>query len=132
MRARPDILPHLIAERMRRWLSIAQCPLVNTKVPIWKARRNYRALVRRYPQIAGRLGYTEAMSYAGPLHDLQRIVAPQQPPLAPQQEFPIRSLNTDVTNPVPARQYAEQVTRSQLEPQASGMPRMIGLEDEVL
>src|SRR5207249_3806661 len=76
-RARPEIRPHLIAARMKRWLDIARCPIMNTKVPTWKARRNYRHLVQRYPEIAAALGYTEAMSYPSPLHDLKS--APKAP-----------------------------------------------------
>ncbi len=48
------------------------------------------------------------------------------------QEFPSDSLNTDVTNPAPAQRFAEQIAGSQPEPPASGVPRMISLEDEVL
>jgi hypothetical protein len=59
----PEILPHLIAQRMQHWLDIARCPIMNRRVPTWKARRNYRALVRHYPQIAGR-----PRLYRGALH----------------------------------------------------------------
>jgi hypothetical protein len=105
-----------------------ECPLVNTKVPTWKARRNYRHLVRRYPQIAAALGYTEALSFPSPLSPVQQPVVP----VPPRKEFPSGSPTADVTNPAPARRFAEQITGSQLEPSASAVPRMFSLEDEVL
>ena len=86
MRARPEILPYLIAARMRRWLDIARCPLMNIRVPTWKARRNYRALVRRYPEIASALGYSEALSYPSPLHGLAPSKLPSQDGSLPAQE----------------------------------------------
>jgi hypothetical protein len=118
---------------MRRWLDIAQCPIINIRVPTWKARKNYRNLVRRYPEIASALGYTEAMSYTSPLHGLWSPVQQeerQQSPPAPRQEFPSDSLNTDVTSPA-AQRLAEPITGSQPEPPPSGVPRMTSL-DEVL
>ena len=121
MRARPEIAPYLIAQRMQRWLDIVRCPIMNTRVPTWKARRNYRHLVRRYPEIAARLGYSEALSFPSPLHDLE-----------PTHEFRSGSLNTDVTNPAPAQRSAEQITASQPEPPAFRIPQMISLEDEIL
>ncbi len=117
MRARPEIRPHLIAQRMKRWLDIARCPLVDLRVPTWRARRNYRTLVRKHPEIATALGYTETLSFPSPLHGLWSPV--QQVAVPPQQEFPSGSLNTDVTNPAP--------------PPAAGAPRHLWtLEDEVL
>jgi len=86
MRARPEIRPHLIAHRMKRWLDIARCPLMNIRVPTWKARRNYRALVRRYPEIASALGYSEALSYPSPLHGLAPSKLPSQDGSLPAQE----------------------------------------------
>src|SRR5207245_7647626 len=93
MRARPEIAPYLIAHRMQRWLNIVRCPIMNTRVPTWKARRNYRHLVRRYPEIAARLGYSEALSFPSPLHDLE-----------PTHEFRSGSLNTEVTDPLHSQQ----------------------------
>jgi hypothetical protein len=88
MRARSDILPHIIARRMTYWLQIAVCPIMNRRVPTWKARRNYRALVRKYPEIAARLGYSEALSYPSPLHGLQQQEPPLIDPSAPAREQP--------------------------------------------
>jgi len=121
MRARPEIAPYLIAQRMHYWLSIIRTPLIDTAIPTWKARRNYRHLVRRYPQIAARLAYSEALSFPSPLHDLE-----------PTHEFRSGSLNTDVTNPAPAQRSAEQITASQPEPPAFRVPRMISLDEEIL
>lgn len=88
MRARPDILPHIVASRMRYWLEIIRAPIIATHIPPWKARRNYLHLVRRYPQVASRLGYTEGLSYRSPVHDLSpasesvRAPEPQKQPSA--------------------------------------------------
>jgi len=71
MNARQEIRDHLIAVRMRRWLDIARCPLINTKMPTWKARKNFWSLCRKHPEIATRLGYTEALIIPSPLHDLK-------------------------------------------------------------
>jgi len=68
MNCRPEIRDYLLAARMRRWLEIIRCPLLDTTVPRWKARRNYWALVRRYPQLAARIGYTAALAVESPLH----------------------------------------------------------------
>jgi hypothetical protein len=134
MRARPDILPHLIAHRMKRWLDIARCPIMDAKVPTWKARRNYRALVRKYPEIAERLGYSEAMSYPSPLHGIQQ----QEPPALPKDgNVPAR----DDKHPEPPESPAVadnsalgQATENQpAPPRATGAPRRLwSLEDEVL
>jgi hypothetical protein len=94
MRARPEIRPHLIAARMQRWLNIARCPLVDIRVPTWKARRNYRALVRRYPQIVARLRYSEALSYPSPLHGLPPVEPPLIDSPAPVQEQPPAAAST--------------------------------------
>jgi len=117
MRARPEIAPYLIAHRMQRWLDIVLCPIMNTRVPTWKARRNYRHLVRRYPEIAARLGYSEALSFPSPLHNLE-----------PTHEFRSGSLNIDVTDPSPRHQRE---VGWAVNP-APGVPRMISLADEIL
>src|SRR5438132_792798 len=115
MRARPEIAPHLIAARMRHWLSIARCPIMNTKVPTWRARKNYLALMRKYPEIAAALSYTEALSFPSPLHGLWSAVQQPIDPPAPAQEQP--SAGT------PA--YVSQET-------IRGIPRQVSLDDEVL
>ena len=81
MNARKEIRDHLIAIRMRRWLDIARCPLINTKMPTWKARKNFWSLCRKHPEIAARLGYTEALIIPSPLHDLKP--APESPAQQP-------------------------------------------------
>jgi hypothetical protein len=131
MRAHAEIRPYLIAARIKHWLDIAQCPIINIRVPTWKARKNYRNLVRRYPEIASALGYTEAMSYTSPLQGLWSPVQQEDRQQAPRQECPNGSLNTDVTNPAPAQRLAEHITGSQPEPPPSGVPRTTSL-DEVL
>jgi hypothetical protein len=100
MRANPEIRPYLIAARMRRWLDIAQCPIINIRVATWKARKNYRNLVRRYPQIAAACGFTEALSFPSPLHGLWTPVQQEERQQAPRQEFPSGSQNMDVTDSV--------------------------------
>lgn len=59
MNARQTIREHLIAERMRYWLMIARTPLMNPKCPRWRARKNFWALQKRYPDLAKRIGLTE-------------------------------------------------------------------------
>src|SRR5438309_10378091 len=59
MNARKEIRDHLLAARMKRWLDIARCPLVNLRCPTWRARKNFWALQKRYPDLARRLGLTE-------------------------------------------------------------------------
>jgi len=126
MRARPEIAPYLIAHRMQRWLDIVRCPIMNTRVPTWKARRNYRHLVRRYPEIAARLGYSEALSFPSPLHNLEPthvFSIRDEPAPEPPQELP-----TDVTDPSPRHQRE---VGWAVNP-APGVPRMISLADEIL
>jgi hypothetical protein len=133
MKASPETRPHLLAARMARWLDIARCPLVDLRVPTWKARKNYRALVRRYPQIASALGYTEAMSYASPLHALQQQ---EWSGLPLDSNLPARENKlpeapespTVANNSVPC-----QVTENHSAPPAAGAPRHLWtLEYEVL
>jgi hypothetical protein len=133
VRASPELRPHLIALRMAKWLDIAQCPIINIRVPTWKARRNYRALVRRYPQIASALGYSEAMSYTSPLHALQQQ---ELSALPLNSNLPARENNlpegpefsTVANNSVPC-----QVTENHPAPPAAGAPRHLWtLVEEVL
>ena len=58
MNAKPAIREHLIARRMKYWLDIARTPLMNTKVPTWRARKNFWALQKRHPDLPKRLGLT--------------------------------------------------------------------------
>lgn len=118
MRARPDILPHLIARRMEYWLGITRCPLVNIRVPMWRARKNYRNLVRKYPLIASALGYSEALSYPSPLHGLPRSAVPQpaEPPLIEQ----------------PAEPPAAVLTPACPSPATMRVPQTVLFDDEVV
>jgi len=59
MNARKEIRAHLIIRRMKYWLAIAQCPLVNPRVRTWRARKNFWHLCRKYSDLAARLGLTE-------------------------------------------------------------------------
>src|SRR5437870_4252615 len=81
MNARKEIRDYLIAARMKVWLDIARCPLINTKMPTWKARKNFWSLCRKHPEIAIRLGYSEALIIFSPLHDLKP--APESPAQQP-------------------------------------------------
>ena len=58
MNARKEIKDALLLRRMRHWLAIACCPLVDRRVPAWRARKNYWALVRRHPALAAEHGFT--------------------------------------------------------------------------
>lgn len=59
MNAREAIREHLILERMRRWLGISRCSLMDIRVPKWRARKNFWHLCRKHPDLANRLGLTE-------------------------------------------------------------------------
>ena len=97
MNARQEIRDHLIAVRMRRWLDIARCPLINTKMPTWKARKNFWSLCRKHPEIATRLGYTEALIIPSPLHELKPTsdLPAQQPAVHALQSIPPRMVSLD-------------------------------------
>jgi hypothetical protein len=56
MNARREIRDALLVRRMKHWLAIARCPLVNLRVPTWRARKNYWALLKRYPELAAAHG----------------------------------------------------------------------------
>ena len=89
MKAHPENAVHLIAAAMERWLNILRCPLVDIRVPTWRARRNFRALVRKYPEIATALGYTETLSFPSPLHGLTLSkLLPQDSSFPPQENNP--------------------------------------------
>ena len=121
MHARDENRPYLIAARMKRWLEIVRTPLLDLRCPAWKARRNYLKLVRRYPEIAAALGYTEALSFPSPLHGLWSPVQQQAPP-APQQE-----VSTDIIDPP-----SQQRVGCAVSPASRVPPRMVTLEDEIL
>ena len=120
MHVKDENRPYLIAARMKRWLEIVRTPLLDLRCPTWKARRNYRALVRRYPEIAARLGYTEALSFSSPLHGLWSPVQQQAPP-APQE------VSTDIIDPPRQQKVGWAVS-----PAPSVSPGMVSLEDEIL
>ena len=97
MNARKEIRDHLIAIRMRGWFDIARCPLINTKMPTWKARKNFWSLCRKHPEIAARLGYTEALIIPSPLHDLKPTsdLPAQQPAVHALQSIPPRMISLE-------------------------------------
>jgi len=59
MNARKEIRDALLLRRMKHWLAIARCPLVNTRVPTWRARKNYWSLIKRHPALAAAHGLNE-------------------------------------------------------------------------
>ena len=63
MHARPEVKRILLAKRMKRWYSIARCPLLDLKCPPARARRNCLRLMAKHPQIAQELGITVASVY---------------------------------------------------------------------
>src|SRR5438132_9958314 len=97
MNAPEPIRHHLIAARMKVWLDIAPCPIMNTKVPTWKARKNFWSLCRKHPEIAARLGYTEALIIPSPLHDLKPTPESpaQQPAVHALQSIPPRMVTLE-------------------------------------
>jgi len=117
MNARKEIRDHLIATRMKVWLDIAQCPLVNTKIPTWRARKNFWSLCRKHPEIAARLGYTEALIIPSPLHGLSPSKPPVIDPPAPAREQP------PAAAPTPACVSQETI---------KGILRPVLLDDEVV
>jgi hypothetical protein len=58
MNARLEIRDHLLVKKMKRWLSIARCPLINPKIPTWRARktigRSRKSMVHGPPHTASR------------------------------------------------------------------------------
>jgi hypothetical protein len=58
MNARIEIRDYLLVKKMKRWLSIARCPLINPKIPTWRARKNYWALQKKHGALAAAHGLT--------------------------------------------------------------------------
>ncbi len=116
MNARKEIRDHLIAAHMKRWLDIARCPIMNTRVPTWKARKNFWSLCRKHPEIAACLGYTEALIIPNPLHCLSPAKPPVFDPPAPAREQP------------PAARTPAHISQETIR----GIPRQVSLDDEVL
>jgi hypothetical protein len=58
MNARPEIRNHLLIRRMRRWLAIARWPMINPRIPMWRARKNFWSLIKRHPALAAQHGLT--------------------------------------------------------------------------
>jgi hypothetical protein len=65
---------------------------MNTRVPTWKARKNFWSLCRKHPEIATRLGYSEALIIPSPLRDLKPTPESpaQQPALHALQSISLR------------------------------------------
>lgn len=63
MHARPEVMRVLVAKRMKRWYSIARCPLIDLKCPPARARRNCLRLMAKYPLVAQELGITVRLVY---------------------------------------------------------------------
>jgi hypothetical protein len=58
MNAKPEIRDAILVQRMNYWLVRARhAPIGNC--PAWKAKKNYLALVRRYPTLAAKEGLSE-------------------------------------------------------------------------
>jgi len=57
MNARPEIREAILIRRMKYWLAIARCPLVNIRVQPWRARKNFWALCKRHPDLAQTHGF---------------------------------------------------------------------------
>ena len=54
--ARKEIRDAILVRRMRYWLDIALCPLLDTQVPPWKARKNFWALQKKHSALAAAHG----------------------------------------------------------------------------
>jgi hypothetical protein len=59
MNCRKQIRECLLAERMLYWRSVTRCPPLGKGCPKWRARKNFWALIRKYPDLAKRLGLRE-------------------------------------------------------------------------
>jgi hypothetical protein len=59
MNCRKQIRECLLAERMLYWRSVARSPLVGKECPKWRARKNYWALIRKFPALSARLKLRE-------------------------------------------------------------------------
>lgn len=59
MNCREQIRECLLAERMLYWRSVARRPLLDKGCPKWRARKNFWALIRKYPALAERLRIRE-------------------------------------------------------------------------
>jgi hypothetical protein len=151
MNAGKHIYDLLIAQSMKRWHDLVRTPIINRKVPTSYARRQFRTLLRKYPLVAARYGFTEesviilpprvlecellpnaADPASGPTGlGLGQHLSPSSPVAsAPPQEFPINSLNADVTDSAPAERLVDQIAGCLPEQSASGVPS--SLEGEVL
>jgi hypothetical protein len=63
MHARPQVQEILIAKKMKRWYSIARCPLIDLRCKPARARRNCLRLMAKYPEIAEALKLTVVSLY---------------------------------------------------------------------
>jgi hypothetical protein len=58
MNARSEIRNHLLVGKMKYWRSIAKCPLLNPRIPTWRARKNYWSLLKNHGALAAAHGLT--------------------------------------------------------------------------
>ena len=65
MHARPEVKQILVTKRMKRWHSIARCPLIDLRCKPAQARRNCLRLMAKYPEIAEALKLTVVSLYMG-------------------------------------------------------------------
>jgi len=63
MHARPEVKRILIEKRMKRWWSIARCPLIDLNCKPARARRNLLRLLARYPEVGQSLGFSVVGAY---------------------------------------------------------------------
>jgi hypothetical protein len=59
MNASPAVKPILIVKRMRHWLRLAQQPFLDKRYKRAQVLKNYRYLVKKYPDIAKQAGLDE-------------------------------------------------------------------------
>ena len=58
MNARLDVRDALLVQKMKRWALIARHPSVGRGCPVWRARKNFWALQRKYAALAAKHGLT--------------------------------------------------------------------------
>jgi hypothetical protein len=58
MNARLDVRDALLVHKMKRWALIARYPAIGKGCPVWRARKNFWALQRKYAALAAKYGMT--------------------------------------------------------------------------
>jgi hypothetical protein len=63
MNGRKSVREILLAKALQKWCLIACHSFVDRSCPQWRARKNYRRLYEKYPEIAAKIGLHEFSAY---------------------------------------------------------------------